>query len=185
MTKKEVFVIAVDKTQQLLIAAPPKYQPSNFRPPQPWPFYDILCKLLNQGISKMTLCVPPHLHFYLFLQFFLMLCVRPTTFGHHQPRSPSCSPYDPLSTLNPAPTKFSCRQRNGQQNTTWTTIVICCMNIVAVFCYKSIYYYIGIIKAAIYQFNPPACLSLCQSLSKTKLFTASKFQSYRCVLEPK
>ena len=107
---------------------------------------DILCKLLNQGISKMTLCVPPHLHFYLFLQFFLMLCVRPTTFGHHQPRSPSCSPYDPLSTLNPAPTKFSCRQRNGQQNTTWTTIVICCMNIVAVFCYKSIYYYIGIIK---------------------------------------
>ena len=35
MTKKEVFVIAVDKTQQLLIAAPPKYQPSNFRPPQP------------------------------------------------------------------------------------------------------------------------------------------------------
>ena len=72
-----------------------------------------------------------------------------------------------------SPTKFSCRQRNGQQNTTWwTTIVICCMNIVAVFCYKSIYYYIGIIKAAIYQFNlPPVFFFLSITLSKRKLLS--------------
>ena len=41
------------------------------------------------------------------------------------------------------------------------------MNIVAVFCYKSIYYYIGIIKAAIYQFNLPPVFSL----SKRKLLS--------------
>ena len=39
-----------------------------------------------------------NLHFYLFLTVLSAVCVRPTTFGHHQPSSP----YDPTSTLNPA-----------------------------------------------------------------------------------
>ena len=43
-------------------------------------------------MTLLLICI-----FTLFLQFFL-LCVRPTTFGHHQPSSP----YDPTSTLNPA-----------------------------------------------------------------------------------
>ena len=131
-----------------------------FKPPSSMTFLWYFVKTFESGHLKNDPSL--NLHFYPFLtvlsavvwdlQLLATTNLALSLWSYFNPKS--CSP-----------TKFSCRQRNGQQNTTWwTTIVICCMNIVAVFCYKSIYYYIGIIKAAIYQFNLPPVFSLCQSL---------------------